>query len=224
MVIPTPFNGWLKYDVLDTPCPDLSASFALGYRFTREVENDTWSSRFNGVKFNTEGERHLEAATAVMNLALRSLLDGLRLNPGDALFTAALSSDQVNGRQGNVMQRIAVATSQNVGSRFDGQVLTKQPHAQLHSSPGAQARREVMEGAGYKAGQVDARSVFVFDDFITTGTTLGAIATAIRRANPKVSVYGIALAKTERRDFTGGLTNCHIPAAWNQAWENNFRR
>lgn len=224
MAIPTLFNGWLKYDVLDAPCPDLSASFALGYRFTGEVENDTWSSRFNGVKFYTEDKRYSEAAVAIMNLALRSLLSKLRLAPEDVLFTAVLSSNQISGRQGNVMQRIAVATSQSLGSRFDGLVLTKQPHAQLRNSPGAQARREIVERAGYKAGRVDSRSVFVFDDFITTGTTLGAIATAIRRANPKVSVYGVALAKTERRNFAGGLTNRHIPAAWSQAWENNFRR
>ena len=85
-------------------------------------------------------------------------------------------------------------------------------------------RTKIVKEAQYRCGSINATHVFVFDDFITSGTTLCHIANAISETNPKVQVYGIALARTQRQHYwrqhgyPEGLRNDHIPAEWTARW------
>ncbi len=70
---------------------------------------------------------------------------------------------------------------------------------------------------------VATSSVFVVDDFITRGSTLCAIASAIKQKNSGVTVYGLALAKNDRQSFLMDYgheyyTNDHIPSEWDEIW------
>ena len=63
----------------------------------------------------------------------------------------------------------------------------------------------------------------IIDDFITRGYTLSHMAQAIQDTNPEISVYGIALAKTDRREYHRKLygkelSNNHIPPKWETLW------
>ena len=225
MAVARHHHGWLRYNELDAPCRDLSGAFALGYRFIGEVGNDVWSNRFNGVKFASDGDtRYFNAAVALMRVALDALFRESKLRRRHVMLVPALGSSQTSGRQGNTMQRIATIMGKSLNVSVDTMVLTKKVHEPLHIGHSSSARREIVKYAGYRAEKIVSRYVFILDDYITTGTTLGAIATAIRNKNPNVLVYGVALAKNERRSFSGDLTNDHISKQWNRVWQEAFRR
>lgn len=224
MAVARHFHGWLRYNELDISCHDLSGAFALGYRFTREVDSDVWSKRFNGVKFGFDRERHLNAAVGLMRVALYTLLSKSRWHRHHVMLVPALNSSQTNGRQGNTMHRIAESVGKSLSIPVDTMVLTKQIHEPLHMSHSTSARREIVKYASYQSKKIVYRHILILDDYITTGATLGAIATAIRYRNPNALVCGIALAKNENRKFAGNLTNAHIPKQWDQIWRAAFRR
>ena len=84
-------------------------------------------------------------------------------------------------------------------------------------------RESILDSAEYTSATVNTAKVFVLDDLITRGSTLCAIARAIKEKNPKVDVYGIALAKNDRQTFLmeyghDFYTNDHIPSEWDEIW------
>jgi orotate phosphoribosyltransferase len=81
--------------------------------------------------------------------------------------------------------------------------LAKKPSTALSQDADVGVKWKVQRGCprGYAASKVKEKNVFVIDDLITRGSTLSRIAAAIKAANLGTKVYGIALAKTDRRSF-----------------------
>ena len=81
------------------------------------------------------------------------------------------------------------------------------------------AKRSWTEAA-YAAGKLPVDTAFVFDDFITRGSTQTRIARAFKAANPQARVYGFALAKTDRRAWNPNSSNDDVSKKWEERWLN----
>ena len=120
---------------------------------------------------------------------------------------------------------IARYCANKCGAGFAPNLLRKRSHEKLHGQiRTAEEREAILSSAGYMSGSVTTSSVVVVDDLITRGSTLCAIARAIKQRNPGVAVYGLALAKNDRQSFLMDFgheyyTNGHIPSEWNVKWE-----
>ncbi|MGB9471789.1 MAG: hypothetical protein WBQ59_20760 [Candidatus Acidiferrum sp.] len=98
--------------------------------------------------------------------------------------------------------------------------MTKQAHKPIHNIYNASDREAELDQAAYAAGKLPVDTVFVFDDFITRGSTQTRIARAFKAANPQARVYGVALAKTDRRAWNPNLSNDHVSKKWEERWLN----
>ena len=217
-------HHWLAFDSLDHPGLSPVKSFAFAYRFTDE-RGELWTERFNSVKFSSDPSPR-NAAKAMMAEALDFLISGLGITRNETAFVTALGSEQLAASTSGIMESIASECAQRSGCTLNLQMLSKNAHQSLSSGRlDADERAEQLEAANYVAGSTSASNVFVFDDFITSGTTLSYIAQAIRLANPETHVYAVALGKTERRSWVGpDVMNNHIPQAWADVWTQNYRR
>lgn len=215
------FNGWMAFRYLDEN-EGLTQAFTIGYRLTGEGA-DPWTRRFN--RFKGKWKPALYGGLEMMKAAVPGLVEGLALTPSRTVFVPALSSRETEARQKGVLAVVAEQCAAAAGTGFDRGALTKDAHEPLHGADGAAHRYEILEEANYRAEPVDADSVFVFDDLITRGDTLSHIARAILEANPNVRVYGVALAKTERRSYQKeqhgiDISNDHVRNQWEKAWES----
>lgn len=200
----------------------IDGAFVLGFRITGDGTND-WSARFNRFKFGTARSRI--AGIAVMKAAIGSLLRQLfaasNLAVSDVAFAPALGSAEATATPTGSNSALARACANVFGNPICLDLLSKRPHESLHRSRGAaEARAEIIRNADYRASKVKARAVIVFDDFITRGDTLGAIANAIKSANPSVLVFGVALAKNQGIEFIDPVTaNDHLLPALADLWD-----
>lgn len=138
---------------------------------------------------------------------------------------AISSRDEVAG-EGSFLTLLAAATAKASGASFDREAVRKQVHQPLHGIYDAAGRTAELEKAAYTAKRIPGvRHVVVVDDFITRGSTMSRMAQAMKASNPRVTVHGIALGKTERRGYWGGsLTNDHVHAGWDDLWLGGERR
>ena len=214
-----PFHGWMRFDHL-TEKFDFVAAFTIAYRF-RDDGNDQWTARFNRFK---DGKRNaLRAGSVVFNAALPDLLRGLTLNPAQTAFLPVLSSHESVATDKNPLWRIARYCAGNTGASFVGGAVTKNPHPSLHNATDAQEREAILAQAAHHCRRIQALNIFIFDDFVTRGSTLSHTASAIRASNPRTRIYGVSLGKAEtlayhRNTFDRDLSNDHVPLKWNRLW------
>ena len=107
-------------------------------------------------------------------------------------------------------------------SRGLGDVYKRQ--GPIHDIYNAAERDAELDKAAYAAKALNVRNVFVFDDFITRGSTQSRIAQAIQTSTPHARVYAVALAKTDRRSYWGALSNDHVPVKWDELWQRGEAR
>lgn len=84
-------------------------------------------------------------------------------------------------------------------------------------------RERELANAGYSATRIAARNILLFDDFITRGATLSAVASVIRRTNKThVRIFGVALGKNERvaylKEHGREASNDHVRLEWLKKW------
>ena len=146
------------------------------------------------------------------------------------VFVPALSSRETVASEDGVLWKLTRYCARAARANFDGDAISKKAHEPLHKFFKAERRREILDEADFVSRRIKgADSVLVFDDLITTGNTLSHIANSILDANPRVSVYGVALGMTERQSyhrerFGRELTNNHVPARWEKAWKEGEAR
>ena len=88
----------------------------------------------------------------------------------------------------------------------------------------AETRNKILDKANYKSKLTKAENILIIDDFVTRGDTLSHMAQVIHETNTGISVYGVALAKTDRckfhrERFGKELSNNHIPRKWETLWK-----
>ena len=210
----------LAFDELDSG-PDIDRAFVIGYRF-QDVLDEPWTQRFS--RFKDRRRKSLRAGIHILGLATPVLLSELNLNNKTVTFVPALSSGETVASAGKVLPATAQWCAQQCGSQVAIELLSKKRHARLHGQVRtAEERESILASAEYISETVDTANVFVVDDLITRGSTLCAIASAIKQKNPGVTVYGLALAKNDRRSFLMDHghehhTNDHIPSEWDEIW------
>ena len=146
------------------------------------------------------------------------------MDSANTVFIPALASKETVASETGVLWRLTqyCATMSHIG--FVGNAVTKRAHEPLHNVRSSDRRREILDGADFKSGRIGVMNIVIFDDFITRGTTMSHTAQAILAVNPGVRVYGVALCKTERRQFHWeqfgvNPSNDHVPERWERIWD-----
>ena len=214
------FHGWMGFRWLDED-EGLDRAFTIAYRFTDD-RGEEWTSRFN--RFKSKSLPALYGGLVLLHAAVPQLVRGLGLDVSRTAFLPALSSAETTAAEKGLLSVVTCECARVAGATFVRDAIRKNPHLPLHRFYNADRRRELLDEANYQSVRIEAASVLVFDDFITRGDTLSHIARAILSANPRVTVYGVGLAKTERRDFWKQrgveLSNDHVPETWTHAWQS----
>lgn len=215
-------NGWMAFRYLDGG-HGLNGSYTLAYKITDDPA-ETWSERF--VRFKDKNKKALWGAAYVLRVAVPELFRGLGIVPAETVLVAALSSGETFADPKRAVPLLVQLVADRTGAGINLDAITKKVHRRIHDLGGAAARDEELGRAEYRASQIAARNVVIFDDFITRGGTLSHIAQAIRESSGQVNIFGVALGKTERRSWIPDLSNAHVPEKWSTLWlegEQAFR-
>lgn len=206
----------------------LESCFAIGYRFTDDAD-DNWTKRFN--RFKAKQQPAIYAAVTLIKTMVPLLVEYLELDESKTVFIPALSSSETVASEMGILSVMALACAKSSNANFAGNTITKKAHHPLHLSGNAERRREILDEADYKSVTIRDENILIFDDFITRGDTLSHIARAIHKANCGIRVYGVGLAKNERRSYLRQygleISNNHIPEKWDELWvqgEKLYRR
>jgi hypothetical protein len=213
----TALGDWMHFRYLDAPGADLDGAFTIGNRITDDG-GELWTNRFN--QFKAKNADAFSGGMEMMRAGIPDLLASLRISSAAAVFVPALSSGETKAAPDGQMSVLVRACARAAGARFEPNVLVKQVHKPIHYIYNASDREAELDKAAYAAGKLPVETVFVFDDFITRGSTQARIAQAIKAANPRARVYGVALAKTDRRGWNTNLSNDHISKKWDERWLN----
>lgn len=213
------FHGWMAFRYLDAN-QGLTRSFTIAYKMTDDGA-EHWTNRFN--RFKSKKDRGaLMGGVTMMEVAVPQLVTGLGLDPSRTTFVPALSSSETVAAKKGLLAVLARRCAKAAGAASVHDAISKRPHQPIHGIYNAAARKAVLDGAEYRAGDIDADDILVFDDFITRGDTLSHIAQAILEANPRARMYGVALGKAERRayhrQFGREISNDHVPKKWDILW------
>lgn len=207
--------GWMGFPHLSVST-GLTHSYAIAYRL-KDKTNESWTTRFT--KFKDKNNRAEWGGATVFYEAVPNLIKHLGVDPNRTVFIPALSSGETTADEKRSIPWIAKESARVCGANYIGTALTKNAHQKIHSIYSAEGRSAELDKANYKSEKMDADHVFIFDDVITRGDTLSRIAMAVLAANPKCSVYGIALAKSESVDYCPNPENDHVPDKWGKLWE-----
>jgi hypothetical protein len=204
----------------------LTRSFTIAYKMTDDGA-EHWTTRFN--RFKAKRDRSaLVGGVRMMEAAVPRLVKGLGLDVSRTTFVPALSSSETIASEKGILPVLALRCAEATGAGFVHDAITKRAHLPIHGIYNAAGRKAVLDKAEFKAGNIDADSILVFDDFITRGDTLSHIAQAILESNPGTTVYGVALGKAERRAYHSQhgveISNDHVRQEWDTLWEQGERR
>ena len=214
------FCRCLAFDSLDAG-NELRGTFTVGYRFL-DCPEDLWTERFTS--FKAGNPQAVRAGSRIVSRMARSVLSELDILASDVTFVPALSSQEITAASDSSLARTAKRCAKKYQATVDYTLLRKKRHRRLHTGSRTLAQREeLIAAAAYESGNVNTRNIVVIDDLVTAGSTLCAIARAIRARNPSVSVFGMALAKNERRSYLAGSpsTNDHIRPKWDRIWRSD---
>jgi len=206
--------GWMEFRWL-TVSTGLTATYTLGWRIT-DNGADPWTSRFN--RFKDKDKKASFGGARLMYHAFPPLLDAMGLKGKDCTFISALSSSESAADPARQVPWITSQLALSTSSHCAIDALSKQPHLQIHKLGALNARRSELSKAKYVCNALPASNVFVFDDFVTSGSTLSLIAQSVHAVNPNARVFGVALGKTERLAWKPAMNNNHLPNDWDKVW------
>lgn len=205
---------FLYFDRLDRS-DALSGALCLGYRFTDEGA-ELWTRFVN--RFKQKEPVVVQRASQILAQSVGQL--SFKRSP--VVVVPVLSSGATAADANHPVTQLAAAIASLPGFVPAMTLLSKRVHRPLHGIYDAGARDAEVGGA-YSArrfsdiGIKAVGSVVLVDDMFTRGATLNDAARAIRAANGPTSVFGIALAKTERRAYwNGAIDNGHLDPALRQ--------
>lgn len=187
----------------------LSGALCLGYRFTDDGA-ELWTRFVNRFK---------EKDPAVVQRASQALAQSvaqLSFKRTPVMVVPVLPSGATAAPANHPVTQLAAAIGRLPGFVPALNLLSKRAHKPLHGIYDAGARDAEVSGA-YSArrlseiGVTACGTVLLVDDMFTRGATLNDAARAIRAANGAIPVYGVALAKTERKAYwNGAIDNTHL--------------
>ena len=214
-----PFNCWMELINLSVH-EGLTSCFTIGYRLTDNT-NDKWTIRFN--RFKSKNLAAIYGAMYLMKVAVPLLVNNLELNNSNTVLVPALSSSETIASENGVLSLMTSLCANEADMGFVRSAVMKEKHTPLHHNLRAETRNKILDNANYNSKRINAENIVVIDDFITRGDTLSHMAQAIHETNPGTSVYGVALAKTDRSEYHKKwygkeLSNYHVPCKWETLW------
>mgnify|MGYP006269261347 CR=1 FL=1 len=216
MIYWKPLAGWMAFPYL-SQSNGIEHSFTLGYRL-KDGGGEPWTSRFN--RFKAGEKAAVYGGAYLLYGAVPDLIAALKIDRAESIFIVALSSGETSADPNRSLPFITNECAKIIGVRFEIDALQKNAHGKIHNFYSIGERNAELDKAQYKAKDLAAKNVFVFDDLITRGDTLSRIALAVLEANPQSKVYGIALAKNESKAWCPNPDNAHIPSKWDALWQN----
>ena len=209
------FSGYLAFDSLDVP-RKLEAAYAVGYRLLDQPD-DLWTGRF--LQFKEGSPSATEAGNHVMSRMAKKFLSARGIRPNDVTFVPALTSSETSADSNGILSSAAKHIADALGAHYSSDLLSKRRHTSLHADNLNRAQRQqAVAEANFQARNVAGRCVVLIDDFITTGATLQAWASAIKSSNPECSVLAMSLAKNERLAFAPEASNDHLGSKLDAIW------
>jgi ComF family protein len=154
-----------------------------------------WIRRF---KYPRRGWRGLDPAPLCVVRALA--LEAARAAPGPppcCVVPIPLHRRRLRERGFNPAALLARAIARERGCRFDASLLRRVRDTPSQTGLDRRARRANVRGA-FEACAPAPRVIWLVDDVVTTGSTLGEAARTLRRAGAR-EVTAICVAKTELR-------------------------
>ncbi len=206
-------SDWMEFPRLSVNA-GLTRTFTLAYKLT-DKSSENWSARF--VRFKNKDRKASVGAARLFYDTFPPMFESLGLRPRDCVFVSVLSSSETRADPDRDIPFITDQLAELVDAHEAIDAITKQRHGKIHLQP-ANGREAELAKAQYVSGRLPASNVFIFDDFVTRGSTLSKVAQAVHAANPGSTVYGVALAKTERVSYCYTNENDHVPARWNKIW------
>jgi hypothetical protein len=203
-------GNFMFYQRLDAAnLPTLTVAF----RF-RDCPQDPWTSRLNAFKAGDA------AAVAGACRALPAALRSLPFRAAPIVLTSAVPSGETHLPAEAPLAVLGESVAQSMGWAWRPDMLRKRAHRSLHTIYNAAERDAEVRGA-YTADVVDpAGLVFILDDFVTRGATLGDAARALKEQNPNLQVAGLVLGKTESLSYWNGqIDNSHVPTELTALWD-----
>lgn len=216
------FYHWMRFPRLDV-CTGIDASFTIAYRFIDDRAEE-WTMRFN--HFKNDDPDAIYHAQQLMAQAVPDLVRRLEIDPGHTAFVPCIASSETTASPTGAVGSIARRCAEEAGGRFICDAVTKKAHGVRLSTLNintAEERDRVLANAGYSTTRIAARNVLLFDDFITRGATLSAVASAIRRTNKNACrIFGVALGKNQRIAYLKRhgrkASNDHVRPEWLKQW------
>src|SRR5258708_39566884 len=173
----TACGNWMHYNHLDGG-NDLDGAYVIGYRITDDDGTDQWTTRFN--RFKAKHGAAFAGGAAAINGSMLALLGALRVKPAAAVFVPALGSGETQAAANGQIATLSQQAANTSGAQFSLGALSKQVHKPIHGIFNAGDREAELDKAAYVSGKLPTKTVFVFDDLITRGSTLTRIARAIK--------------------------------------------
>ncbi len=154
------------------------------------------SSLISRLKFNDK----LINAKALADLFRWHIFNELKgsLNPQDTLFIPVpLHFSRLRHRKYN--QSIEIVRHFNLGKKpFDYQLCQRQKPTRAQTELSASQRRKNLKGAFTVSGEITANRIIIFDDVVTTGTTVNSLCEALLTKNPNLTIEVWCIALTLR--------------------------
>lgn len=218
----TPIAGWMSLAHLDDG-EGLDGAYVIAFKVTDDG-GEKWSARMN--RFKAKDRETLYGFAACLKYRLPPLLGALGIDVDRTVLVPAISSRDTVAQPGAFLSLLTQLLADRTGARFEREAVRKQPHQPIHGIYNASGRTAELDKANYTAASMPGvRHVVILDDFITRGGTLSRMAKALKDANPRITVQGVALGKTERRGFWGAaLTNEHVEDRWEELWLRGERK
>ncbi len=209
-------TDWMEFPRLSIN-NGLARTFTLAYKLT-DISSETWTERF--IRFKANEEKAMYGGANLFYAAFPPLFAALGHSPDSCVFVTALSSSEAKADRARLLPFLTSELARDLSVHDGIDSLSKQPHGKIHNCRSAGERDAELAKAKYVCEKLPAKTVFVFDDFVTRGGTFSKIAQAVHQANPGSTVYGIALAKTERRSWCPNPENDQVPTKWATVWTN----
>ena len=214
-------DWWLYPEELYIRSRSIDRICCFAYRFAEGWDND-WSVRIN--EFKKGEKRDVRKAEMTLRAAAPSLFKSIGTDPELTIVIPILGSEETSATAHSKNSRLAKAIADGVNVQLTLDCLSKNKNPPLHKEKGLSARRKALLIADYKASKLDDKfeSVVIVDDIVTSGMTMGFVATAILQSNPGVKIIGFALGRhlrTENLPVSFEKANTHIPNELAEIWD-----
>ncbi len=194
--------------------------FSLAYRF-KDDKSELWTRRINDCKQGDSAQ--IEAAIKVMLVATEFIRDKIKDN---TIALSAIGSSDTVLDDCSFNFKMGERISSNLYLDWRPELISKEKHIPLHGSKHSREKRDHILKNVYMSKKLppDTKTIVIFDDLCTNGTTMKSILRSVHKSNPdrEINAIGICLGKSESKSFHAKcgveIDNSHVPSRFSELW------